>query len=525
METHCLRQDQLPGSSRLILDYTYRFQNLEEFYRYAPYDPESYRRAAEAIDYPETRRSLVADALAAQNPDSPLIAKLRRPGTVAVATGQQVGYLGGPAYTVYKALTAIRVADQLDAQGIPAVPVFWLASEDHDLAEVDHAWLFDEGRRPFRYQAERAEGGNAPVGERPAPALRGEEIEAQLARLPFGAEVCAIAAAAYDGTRGYTASFQALLRAILGNREILFLDPLQPGIREAAAPFLAEAVRQFPRLAAEVHARTERLAGAGYHAQVHLEADSSFFFLLEDGQRLPLKTRNGSFVNGKRSLAAEELAERARWISPNALLRPALQDYLLPTACLVGGPAEIAYLAQSGPIYERLLGRQPVLLPRNGFTLFDEHAARRAARYQLAMREFFVPEAAFLERLARCRIPPALLSRMQETSAQAAHLLDELRRELLSFDPTLARASERSSQRVLYQFQKLERKAAREAARREEQVQADASYLRGLVYPEKHLQERLYSILPFLAVHGMGLVDTIASQVNETCPDHRVLVV
>ena len=508
-----------------MLDYSYQFQQLAEFYRHAPYDPDSLRRSVDAIRYPADRRARVADALQLQNPGSPLIARLRQNDSAVVATGQQVGYLGGPAYTIYKALTAIQLAKQLESQGIPAVPVFWLASEDHDLAEVNHGWLFDHQRQPVRYDAERAFSGNSPVGNRPAPALDQAAVEQTFAHLPFGAEIATLASEAYNGERTYSQSFQFLVERILGKHQILFLDPLQPAIRKAAAPLLAEAVNHFSRLAPEVLARTERIQEAGYHAQVHLEPETSFFFLLEQDERLPLKVRNGGFASGKLNLSVKELAARSESISPNALLRPVLQDFLLPTACLVGGPAEIAYLAQSAPLYDALLGRQPVFHPRSGFTLFDEHAARRASGYQLRMRDFFVPESDFSERMARTKIPPALLSKMESAVAQASQIFDELRRDLLGFDSTLASATERSQKRVVYQFQKIERKTAREIARREQRVVSDIAYLRGLVFPEKHLQERLYSILPFLAVHGLGLVDTIASQVHEGGPDHHVLVV
>jgi bacillithiol biosynthesis cysteine-adding enzyme BshC len=525
MDTHCLRLDQLPGSSRLILDYSYHFDQLSDFYSYAPYDPASLAAAAGAVQYPTEQRERVAAALEKQNAGNPWMEEFRKPGCVAVATGQQVGYLGGPAYTIYKALTAIHVARQLVAQGIPAVPVFWLASEDHDLAEVDHAWLFNAQRQPVRHQAERVTAGNAPVGNRVAPRLDGTVLEETFTHLPFGEEVATLAASAYDGERTYTQAFRSLMEGILGQNRMLYLDPLASAMREASAPLLAEAVRHFEPLARAVQERSAKLQSRGYHAQVHLEPDTSFFFLLDEGERLSLKWRQGAFQAGKRSYRPAELADLAARVSPNALLRPILQDYLLPTACLVGGPAEIAYLAQSGPLYEALLGRQPVFLPRSGFTLFDEHAARRAAGYRLRMHEFFVPEATFTERLAHTRIPPALLGQMERISAQAAHLFDEMRRELLDFDPTLAKASERSQKRVRYQFQKMERKAAREIARREERVREDAGYLRGLVYPEKHLQERLYSILPFLAAHGLGLVDTLGNQVHENCPDHHVVVI
>jgi bacillithiol synthase len=523
METHCLRLDQLPGTSRLMFDYSYQFQRVDVFYRHAPYDPDSLLRAAEAIRYPGERRHQIADALEALNPGSPLIAKLRMPGTVVVATGQQVGYLGGPAYTVYKALTAIHVAAQLESRGVSAVPVFWLASEDHDLDEVDHAWVFDGQRQPARVEGNTAPRGNAPVGNLPAPKVEAAALQALFGHLPFAAEVAAMAAAAYDGAHTYSSAFQQLVEQIVGSQRMLFLDPLHPGIRQAAAPFLAEAVERFPQLAPLVAARTEQVQAAGYHAQVHLEPETSFFFLLHDGERLPLRSRNGQLQGARQSFSLQALASRAAEISPNALLRPVLQDYLLPTACLVGGPAEIAYLAQSAPLYDALLERQPVFLPRSGFTLFDAHAARKAAGYKLKMPEFFMPEVDFRERLARTCIPTELLGHMENASSRAAQLFDELRRELLRFDPTLASASERSQSRVLYQFQRLERKTAREIARREQRVQEDTEYLRGLVYPHKHLQERLYSILPFLAAHGAGLIEAIGSQIHESCPDHHVV--
>lgn len=530
MESHCLRHDRLPGSSRLLLDYAYRFDNLSSFYTYAPYHPDSLRRAAEAIEFPSERRRGIVRALSAQNPASPLLEKLAAEGTVAIATGQQVGYLGGPAYTIYKALTAVRVAESLDAAGIPAVPVFWLASEDHDLDEVDHTWLFDGNRQPRRYQAEeRAANGvspaSHPVGSLPVPPVHGDELQQAFADLPFGEEVTRLATEAYRDGRTYTEAFRDLLEHILGRHRMLFLDPLHEDIRNLAAPLLERAVEHFPMLSAQVAERSTALEAAGYHAQVHVDAGSSFFFILDGGERLNLKVRNGGFVNGKRAWSANELASRAAAISPNALLRPVLQDFLLPTACLVGGAAEIAYLAQSQPLYQDLLGRQPVFLPRNSFTLIDGKAARYMDRYRLTIPEFFTPTELFEERLARTRIPADLKSKMEHSVSQASALFDQMRRDLLAFDPTLAAAADRSKTRVLYQFQKLERKTAREIALREGRVRSDAQYLRGLVYPEKHLQERIYTFLPFLAAYGAGLVDLIYENIHENCQDHHVLVV
>src|SRR6266849_1845073 len=142
MQPACIRQNELPGTSRLFADFTYHFDRVAQFYRHDPGDPASLTRAAAEIDYPDSRRAALVEALAAQNGPSESLARLAQPGTMAVVTGQQVGLFSGPAYTIYKALTAARVAREATAAGLPAVPVFWLATEDHDFAEVNHAWMF-----------------------------------------------------------------------------------------------------------------------------------------------------------------------------------------------------------------------------------------------------------------------------------------------------------------------------------------------------------------------------------------------
>src|SRR5258708_36185045 len=143
MEPSCVRQNAIPGTSRLFLDYLYNFDRVGRFYGQESWDPEHIAAAASQMEFPAARRGQIVAALREQNGDSPALDKLALPGTVAVVTGQQVGFLSGPAYTIFKALTAVKLAARLNEQGIPAVPVFWLATEDHDLAEVYRAWVFD----------------------------------------------------------------------------------------------------------------------------------------------------------------------------------------------------------------------------------------------------------------------------------------------------------------------------------------------------------------------------------------------
>src|SRR5579862_1280861 len=163
MEPACLRHTDLPGTSQLYADFSYRFEQVAGLYRHNPHDPASFLEAAREIQYPEARRAAMADALAGQGNDGELLERFRRSGTAVVVTGQQVGLFGGPAYTIYKALTAVKLAEDLSARGIPAVPIFWLASEDHDFLEVSNTYTFDASMRPVRLHVD------APLGTQGRP--------------------------------------------------------------------------------------------------------------------------------------------------------------------------------------------------------------------------------------------------------------------------------------------------------------------------------------------------------------------
>ncbi len=152
---------------------------------------------------------------------------------------------------------------------------------------------------------------------------------------------------------------------------------------QIAAPFLSGVIDAVPELKSALRQRDSDLTAAGYHTQVYVDDDASLLFLLSDGKRLPIRWKEGRFTARDRSFKAADLRAAADRISPNALLRPVMQDYLLPTVSYIGGPAEIAYLAQSQVLYERLLGRMPVAFPRNSFTLLDSRATKLLKRYDL----------------------------------------------------------------------------------------------------------------------------------------------
>ena len=295
----------------------------------------------------------MAKALAGQNAPSELLTRFAQPDTVVVVTGQQVGLFGGPAYTLYKALTAAKLAADLTARGISAVPVFWMATEDHDFAEVNHTWVFNADGDASRVGVEAAVVGQRPAGEYPVPHPPVEALLAAMRGLPEADAIATMAREAYRPGATMGAGFRALILKLLERVGVLVLDPLDPAVRAVGAPLLADAVQKAPALKAALLARGKELSEAGYHAQVLVEDKTSLFFLLENGQRTTLRLKDAECAS---------LADRAADVSPNALLRPVWQDFMLPTVAYVGGPGELAYFAQSAVLYRELLGRMPVML-------------------------------------------------------------------------------------------------------------------------------------------------------------------
>ena len=525
MECSCVRQTDIPGTSKLFADLIYHFDRVADFYPYRPNDTQALADSAR-FTFPDDRRAALVKALAPLNPGNPSLALLAQPGTVAIVTGQQVGLFSGPAYTIYKALTAIRAARELTDRGITAVPVFWLATEDHDFAEVNHAWVFGADHQPVRIQLS----GNAPSGTRPAGTipLSGipiETLRSVLSGLPFADETVALVEKAYTDGVTMGAAFAGILRELFASWGLVLIDPMDPAVRELGMPLMREAVERMPELVEAVIARSAELVKRGYHAQVLVDRNSSLAFLLEDGQRLALRRVNGDYTALHHKWPAQELARRGTDLSPNALLRPVLQDYILPTAAYIGGPAELAYLAQSHVLYEKLTGRQPAALPRAGFTLLDERSHKRMVRYGINPADLFHGEQALHDRIAARLVPDNLRDRLDRTKSAFSTALDSLRSDLDQFDVTLASALATNRRKIEYQVDKITRKTAAQIMARDEQATRDARLLNGLVFPEKHLQERLYSIVPFLAKFGPGLVDELYSAVRLKCPDHQFVVV
>jgi bacillithiol biosynthesis cysteine-adding enzyme BshC len=463
-----------------------------------------------------------------------------RSGAAAVVTGQQVALFGGPLLTLLKAATAIRKAqDATKRSGRTHVPVFWLATEDHDLAEVDQVAL------PTKTTVETLTLGLKPGVAKPVGGLRvdGESVEGrgrleavleQASELLSWAPVAEVLRASYGSDEGTTLAqgFGRLLTSVFAEFGLVVLDASTRAAHALGASVLRAAVEQAEELEAALLQRTAELSRGGYHAQVLVTRGHSLLFLLdvETGARLPLRrTAEGQWKAGSKVCSAAELRKilesEPERLSPNALLRPVFQDAILPTAAYVGGPAEIAYFAQSAVVYERVLGRVTPVLPRLSATLVEPALAKLMEQHEVQLPQLW--EAKTAEALAQRLGARAMPIEGKRKLAAAGNALDAeltaLIEYMTSMSADLGRTANVSASKMRYQMNRLRRVAANFELQRESSLRKHANALMLSLLPEGHLQERLLAGVWFVARYGEDLPRLLVEHASQECPGHRVL--
>ncbi len=547
MQAECYPISTLPGTSALFRDYAEATDRgvVERLRRWYPSDPFRTEWARSAPSLPAEHRERLADALKVQAAlfaaGSPALANIERlrAGAAAVVTGQQVGLFGGPLLTLLKAATAVRKArDATRLSGRDHVPVFWLASEDHDLPEVDQVHLLSKERVETAHLGLGEAGHASPVG-----GLRvGGKVEPALAwaeELLQFAPVCDWLRDAYTDGEGYTATLASgmgrLLSRVFAEQGLVVMDAAERTFHALGANVLRSAIERADELETALMERSAELEQAGYHAQVKVAAGMSLLFLLSAGpdgvvERKALRrTVEGGWRAGARTYSTAELlqilASEPERFSPNALLRPVMQDAILPTAAYIGGPAEIAYFAQSAVVYGRVLGRVTPVLPRLSATLVEPAVAEIMARHEVQFQQVF--EARTAEEMTVRLGARAMPVEGKRKLAAAGNALDAELAGLLAYmgslSPELARAAGVSASKMRYQMNRLRRMAARFEVERTGSLRKQATAVMLNLYPEEHLQERLVAGVFFLAKFGESLPQMLVEHAGQECPGHRVL--
>lgn len=541
MKAQCLPFTQIPHTTRLFTDFLAYSPGVQPFYPHSPHFSEWSKAQASALRYDPSQRERVSTILERQNKSwgaSPqTLANLSRlrAGAAAIVTGQQVGLFGGPMFAIYKALTAVKLADEATAAGIDAVPVFWLATSDHDLAEVNHVSI--PGPDGLLRTLTTSSHGvpNAPVSN----VGLGEEIlpvVEEAASLLGDSEASQFLRTSYRPGETLGTAFARFYAQLFAQWGVILLDASDPELHRVAAPMYRAAIERVEDLDAALLTRGDALGRADYYQQVKVTPSSVLLFALRDGARTAIHRREGSNGAGEFVIGSEPGAEKVSSaelldriaaapenFSPNVLLRPVVQDYLLPTLAYAGGAAEAAYFAQAGAVYERLLGRVTPIVPRFSATVVEPKVQRWLGQYGIAVRDALDGPEALRQTLAARTLPAGLQAAFERANKSVEESFSGLQEALTKLDPTLVEASQTGASKVRYQLDRLRERAMAAELRRSEVVSRHAAVLSQALYPENALQERGVAGVYFVARHGTELLLSIYDTMRTDCHDHQIL--
>jgi bacillithiol biosynthesis cysteine-adding enzyme BshC len=537
VKSECLPFSQIPHTTRLFADFLSDFSKVQQFYPRSPYFNQWFRDEASNLAYDSERRRRVSLILERQNQswgasEKALenIARLRG-GAAAIVTGQQVGLFGGPLFSIFKAFTAVKLADQATRSGVDCVPVFWLATEDHDLAEVNQVAVPGSDGSLQKLTGPTRGSADAPVGTiQFAPDI--QAVVETVAGLLGPSTIPDFLRKAYRPGETFGSAFARLFARLFADWGVILLDAADPELHQISRPIYQTAIEQAAKLDENLLARAKALEAAGYHQQVKVTPSSTLLFTLRNGARVPVHRR----VNGDGSsefLIAEERISQAELLSrvasspqdfsANVLLRPVVQDYLLPTLAYVGGSAEVAYFAQVGVVYEAVLGRVTPIVPRFSATIVEPKPKGLLERYGLRLPDLFQGPEKLRELMASRTLPKELQSAFDQAEASLEKSLGAIREGLARLDTTLVDSAANAASKMQHQLAQLRARAARAELRQTEVLGRRADLLCNSLYPNKTLQEREIAGCYFAGGYGPEFLQALYDTIHTDCLDHQVI--
>jgi bacillithiol biosynthesis cysteine-adding enzyme BshC len=528
----------LPWVKPLVADYAFEHAKAAEFFAGDPRDPRAWREAIARTRAHSREREAVAGIIAAQQqrrgaPTEAKVsaARLRHADTVAIVTGQQAGLFGGPLFTLLKALTALELAARVEKEhGVPTVAIFWIDAEDHDWDEVKTCGILDAAF------AHRTVAVGNPAGAQVEPVARvrlDDTIDAAVAELAsalpqteFTESLLVSIRASYRSGTGMVDAFGRWMESVLGARGLVVYDSADA----AAKPFVAALFEREIEHAGET-ARLATTAGAalearGYTAQVTPHPETVALFHINGG-RQPIRIHGDGFQVGDTMTHKSTLLERVRQapseFSPNVLLRPIVQDTLLPTVCYVAGPNELAYLGQLRGVYSAFGVPMPLMYQRATATLLDSNAARFLVRHNVSLEQLQAQDESLLNQLLASQLPPDIDAAMQEVGRLLQDRMEQLAASISQIDSTLEGAARSALGRMQDDVKKLNVKVIQAAKRKDETLQRQFRHAQAQAFPDGQPQERSVGFVHFLNKYGPPLIERLLEELTTDMGVHWVI--
>src|SRR3989304_2045490 len=532
----------IPGQHNLFLDYLYEYDNVKKFYKQDFSNKEEYLKTFKAIS--ETSREfrsdipkIVQSQYQGLNPSEKTrnnIDLLKEKNTLAVVTGQQLGILGGPLYTLYKIITAIKLAGHLkeryDAYNF--VPVFWLEGDDHDFEEIRSVEVINEQNevRKISYEDEIVdEEIRQSVGYltlKKSISAFFDNLDKNLRDTEFKPELLKKLKEIYSTGKSFKQSFQELIFWLFDEYGLIIFDPQDIIIKNLLKPVFKKEInnfRQHTEKLVQVSATLEEL----YHAQVKVRPVNPFYsseggrFLIEPVENeFRLRRKRKKFTQEE---IIDEIDNKPENFSANVLLRPICQDYLLPTAFYVGGPSEISYFAQITPLYDFYNLTQPVIYPRISATIFEKNLESILEKYSLSFEDVFVNSEELKTRVINSFSKNSVDDVFAESNNEIELVIDRLKEKLFEFDKTIADGTGKYRQKILGYLDELKSKAIDAQKKKHEITLRQIDKLTNSLFPNNALQERELNFVYFYNKYGNGFMERLFNELKINIFDHQVI--
>ena len=528
------------GSYRpLFLDYVHRFDRLAPFFSGDPGDPDAWRRVAKKVaDYPRQTKA-VAEALHQQNrmmgADAATSESLDAlaGGALAVVTGQQVGLFGGPLYSLYKALTAVELARKVAAIiDRPVVALFWMDADDHDFEEVSSVNLIDPSQELLGLSYEPVEPQKGTSVGLLSLESSIEDLVARaadsLAPSEFKQEVLDALGESYAPGRTLTEAFGSWMLRMTRGTGLVVVDPTDRPLKAMAASLFQRETSEKSESTRLVEKTTSQLVSEGYHAQAGT-TDHRLNLLYSDPVRSHIGVEDSGFrlSDGGSAVSLEELSklvdESPERFSANVLLRPLVQDHLLPTVSYVGGPNELAYLAQLSAVYDHFGIPMPLIVPRTSITIVEKAAAKFMRRHELKLSDFRANDESVLNDILKDLAPPQLDEDLARARTCIEEITKTLEKDLAAVDPTLGSAAKSTRGKLLHQLGDLEAKSRRAIKKKNDTLRRQFLSTRTALFPNFDMQERQLSPVQYLAKYGWHFTEMVRESIDLDGPGHTLL--
>jgi len=529
------------GYPRLFLDYVDDFPRVRRLFSSSPFDDSAWEPLFKNLESRQYARRKLTEILRKQNTahgdrklTAPLLEKLEDPRCVVVVSGQQAGLFLGPLYTVYKAQTAIRLAESLERRyGLPVVPLFWMEVNDHDFDEVRRVYLLSPKGELKKFQyVDDNEDKAVPVHDRflsasISPFL--DEIADIYGRTDNARQTLRELRSIYRSGRSFPDVFMRFYRAYFPGQPLLFVNPGDPNIKRLAAPFFETVLVRHPEIKEALLEQSKLLEGMAYETQVSVRISDIHLFHVVNDERVRLTS--GALYDkppGTNREHARKIADfveqNSESLSADVLLRPLLQDYLFPTAAYVAGPAEIAYFAQLKSLYRLLDIAMPVIFPRWSGTIVDAKTMKFLNSAAVSPRDFIEDDGTeIIQKIVKSTAGKKYDTLIHGTYSELHSRLDELRKQSAGLDKSLANAVDQFEQKIKNLLDKLNGRFL-DALQASNKVMVDRSKrAQNILKPGNRLQERSLPLLNFLLRYGADFADFLVQNVSIETDKHHIL--